>query len=331
MKKKPLKMFLMLLICLIMVCAALVFLAASPAVPLAKDWPQGSKQGVVTLPDAPVKTASSGTIRVMTYNIGYAYGDANNDHLLPPAAVKKNLDDAVIALKEIAPDILCLQEIDFDAHRSGGRDQLAYLQKALGFPFAAYAVNWNKRYLPFPYWPPANHFGRVVSGQAILSRFPILEHNITRLKRPPNPFWYDWFYLDRLAQNVMLDIDGQHVLLWNLHLEAFHRDTRLEQADAIATIVNNTSGPRIIVGDFNDPNAEDSPPPQDNAVTRIIAKTNFAPSPSQEMSFPSWQPIERFDHILFSSDFVVGTAATPSLTTSDHRPTWTDLSWKAPQ
>jgi hypothetical protein len=65
----------------------------------------------------------------------------------------------------------------------------------------AIAINWDKRYVPFPYWPITQQFGRTLSGQSILSRFPIQNHERHVLDRVAGNNWiYNAFYLDRLAQ-----------------------------------------------------------------------------------------------------------------------------------
>ena len=53
-----------------------------------------------------------------------------------------------------------------------------------GFLEGAYAVNWDKRYVPFPYWPPVVHFGEMLSGQGVLSKFPILMNKKIVLQKP---------------------------------------------------------------------------------------------------------------------------------------------------
>lgn len=292
--------------------------------------PPLSNNGIVSYSNHVAKNFD-GILRVVSYNIGYAYGDANNHHLLPAEDVAKNLETAAVALEKLSPDVICLQEIDFDSRRSARQDQLDWLAKRLGYAYAAYDVNWNKRYVPFPYWPPENHFGRMVSGQAVLSRYPILTNRVHVFAKPPNPFWYDWFYLERTAQEVALDLGGRHVRVWNAHLEAFHRLTRLAQAEAFAELVLASEvGPQIATGDFNDPQAEDAAlraPNPDNAVTRFLNATGFSEAlPERDrMTFPSWAPVVRLDHVVYSKEMTAVSSGTLTLTASDHLPVWADL------
>jgi endonuclease/exonuclease/phosphatase family metal-dependent hydrolase len=304
-----------------------VFWAKSPVA----LGPPLSGAGIVSYPGAESKIFA-GTLRVLSYNIGYAYGDANNKRILPQDQVARNLNLAVSALEHLSPDVICLQEIDFDSDRSGRVDQLAFLAQRLGYAYAAYDVNWNKRYVPFPYWPPQNHFGRMVSGQAVLSRYPILANRVHVFAKPPNPFWYNWFYLERTAQETQLDLgDGRSVRLWNVHLEAFHRPTRLAQADTFAKIVGSSDGGfRIVAGDFNDPNVEDDAvgiPYPDNAFIRFLDATDMSEATSKRdgLTFPSWAPVERLDHIVFSKDMTASGSGTENVLASDHLPVWVDL------
>jgi endonuclease/exonuclease/phosphatase family metal-dependent hydrolase len=266
--------------------------------------------------------------RIVTYNIGYAYAEQNNLSTIPQDQVMKNLDAAVEALKAMSPDIICLQEIDFDSSRTYHIDQLQYLADKLGFAQGAYAVNWNKRYLPFPYWPPKNHFGQMVSGQAILSRFPLSEHSLTVFEKPPNAFWYNWFYLERVAQKVIVKLgDETQLALWNVHLEAFDVNTRVKQAKKLAELVNNDPHDfKVVVGDFNDPQVTVKAN-TDNGVFQFIASTKMQSDYelSDEFTFPSWKPVEKLDHIFFSRQLALDEFGVIQTLASDHLPVWADI------
>ena len=78
------------------------------------------------------------------------------------------------------------------------------------------------------------------SGQGVLSRFPIRRNRRVRLPQPvfENPFWYNWFYLNRAVQIVELDVPGeQPVQLFNVHLEAFSQSNREQQARLLKDLV----------------------------------------------------------------------------------------------
>lgn len=76
--------------------------------------------------------------------------------------------------------------------------------------------------MPFPYWPPSNHFGTMLSGQAILSHYPISEGRTHKLTPHLNaPFYYSAFYLDRLLQVIEVSYHDQFVRIMNVHMKAF--------------------------------------------------------------------------------------------------------------
>ena len=195
------------------------------------------------------------TVTVTTYNIGYLSGMTNNKPVVRSDSLfVANLDQAVGLLRRVDPDVIGFQEIDYGGARVRHIHQLDTLATRLGYATAAQAVNWDERYLPFPYGRPAVNFGRTISGQAVLSRHPIRQHVRRVLSRPPQPFFRDAFYLDRLAQIAVIDLGGRPLVVVNLHLEAFHTGTRAEQARQVRALYDTLAArdiPTLVLGDLN--------------------------------------------------------------------------------
>jgi len=193
------------------------------------------------------------TFSIMTYNLGYLSGMANNLPVKPSRELfEDNLKAARKLLNQVQPDILGLQEIDFGSRRSYYMNQLDSL--SMGYQVAVQSVNWDKNYVPFPYWPPAAHFGKMLSGQAILSKFPVATSERIVLPAPEKaPFYYRAFYLDRLIQVTEILINGRAVMVLNVHLEAFDEEIREIQARVVLKVVEQyiTKKPLILLGDFN--------------------------------------------------------------------------------
>ena len=236
-------------------------------------------------------------------------------------------------------DILCLQEVDFRAERTLDINQLEYLAKGLDLPYTAYVVVWNKNYLPWPYWPPTAHYGRIVSGQAILSRFPIKSQDIFYFKKPSaNAFWYNWFYPDKVVQKVTIQWGKKLLGVWNLHLEAFRREARLEQAKVlIDQFQKQTGSAHIVAGDFNsvsayrnDLTAEKKAKLEDRgeSIQLILEETglkNVEGKPPY-FSMPSWDPIKKIDHILYDDfSLQLKQGGNLRLIASDHLPVWAEF------
>lgn len=276
------------------------------------------------------KTTAPDSLTVTTYNVGYLSGMTNNAPVeRSDSLFYANMDQVVQHLREMRPDLVAAQEIDFGGARVAHVHQLDTLARRLGYPTAAQAVNWDERYLPFPYGRPAVHFGRTLSGQALLSRFPIRRHVRTVLPRPPQPFYRDAFYLDRLAQVGVLDLGGHPLAVINVHLEAFEATTRQEQARRVNTLYRRLADagiPALLVGDFNstlstgeaDSTGEAEGPASSRKKTEAVAdrtmqlllkNTDLRPalasrtSASGTATYPADAPSRQIDYILYSPQF----------------------------
>jgi endonuclease/exonuclease/phosphatase family metal-dependent hydrolase len=244
--------------------------------------------------------------RILTYNIGYLSGMTNNLPIAKPKSLFENNMELVLKnLRRIDADLLAFQEIDYDSHRSFNIDQHTEIGK-LGYRYSAKTVNWDKRYVPFPYYPFSMHFGKIVSGQSVLSKYPIVEQERIELERnPDNPFYYDSFYLDRLAQVVKIRIDGHNLVLIHVHLEAFDQATRILQIERLRSIYAKYcyEFPTLMLGDFN------SDPRYENAgITRLeeLINTESAAFDRAEIknTYNSREPTERLDYIFYNTDFI---------------------------
>lgn len=277
------------------------------------------------------------TLTAMTYNIGYLSGMTNNEPVVRPESLfVHNMDDAARLLRRTRPDIVGFQEIDFGATRSYYAHQLDTLATRLGYAASATAVNWDERYLPFPYSiDTAVHFGRVLSGQAVLSRYPIQSHERIELARTSRPAWNDAFYLDRLAQVAEIEVGDDTIVVINVHLEAFEAATRKQQATEVRTIYQRyASRPVLLMGDFNAelPALQDTTQADPDETLRLLLDgTDLRPAfsdsayaaPDSLGTYPADAPTRKIDYIFYTPDriealnaFITGGGPNPP---SDHR------------
>lgn len=323
---KKIKTVILILLIIFLFLSLLLIRAAGPA-----HQPDSTfVKGVTSFSKDKTEADFSGKLRVVTYNIGYASGMLNNQGVVYDRDfILKNLDAAAMVLHEKNADVIAFQEIDFDSQRTFGINQLEYLAKKLDLPFGAYALNWSKKYIPYPYWPPKIHFGRTQSGLAILSRYPILSNDITILEKPGNnPFWYNWFYIDRNVQHVELQAGDYSIHVYNLHLEAFDHETRLGQVHQVAKFFNNKPKHRtIVMGDFNDPQKETLDKKIRDTTTEFGEQTGLTPvfPVGQLKTYPSNGPAEQLDHIFISKHFQVQNMAVLQIDASDHLPVWVEF------
>lgn len=264
---------------------------------------------------------------VMTYNIGYLSGMTNNRAIAKPRELfDENLKKVVSETKKLNPDIIAFQEIDYNASRSYKVNQEKEIAN-LGYGFGATAINWDERYVPFPYWPIPMHFGQVVSGQSILSKYPLKNHQRIVLERVANaPFYRDAFYLERLAQVAMVNLGGTDVVLINIHLEAFDRETRVNQFKEVLSIFNKYKEkyPTILLGDFNSAARNKNSIVQQLFAMDDLGNAAFTKE-NPENTFDTESPFERIDYIFYtknSIEYLSGKVVNSFEQASDHLPVY---------
>ena len=253
------------------------------------------------------------SISIMTYNLGYLSGMTNNKAVdRSEDLFTDNFEAAKTLLEENMIDIASFQEIDFNSDRSYHHDQAGELAEALGYPFIAKAINWNKTYVPFPYWPPSNHFGSIVSGQAILSRFEIKEQSFIDLKKADYPFYYNAFYLDRMAQVAKISVYGKDLILINVHLEPWDADNRKEQVEQLLGLLESYSDlPVILLGDFNATLQGSEHSYEEEVSLRLLKEfgnfknaipdSSYFENEDEYLTFNSEEPSIRIDYIFYDA------------------------------
>lgn len=247
---------------------------------------------------------------LITYNLGYLSGLTNN---LAVDREKKLFDDnlktVIDALKPLNPDFIGFQEIDLGSKRSFKINQVSELAKALSFNQAAITINWDKTYVPFPYFPFSAHFRRILSAQAVLSRYPITNNKrIVLDKVASKPFFYNAFYLDRVAQVSEIKVNNRSFILINVHLEAFDAPTRKKQTEYIQKLLTEyvDKYPVLLVGDFNStvpPIPENPQPTVDILLKTASIKSALPPEALNNpeiATFPSDKPKVKLDYVFYT-------------------------------
>lgn len=258
-------------------------------------------------------------LSIMSYNIGFGAGlNGLKGVTYPKSLIEKNLDTISKTIIQQNPDVLCVQEIDIRSKRSYKIDQVQYIAKKCGYPYVAVAYTWNRYYIPFPFTLDIRkHFGKVLAGQAIFSKYPIKSHVVLALPEVSSkPWWYRFFYLHHVLQIVTIQYKSQTIDIANLHFEAFDKNTRQKQADFVAYELEDTYKklPILIAGDFNAIETqasslifEDEPNNDygsDNTLgffKRIAFLYNATDTIG--FTFPANKPNRQLDHIFYSQNF----------------------------
>ena len=246
--------------------------------------------------------------------------------------MSRHLEQIVALVQAQGVDVLALQEVDRDCLRSAEIDQLTWLREKTGLEHASFATTWDAAWVPHPITaPPSQQYGRMWSGQAVLSRFPIQSQRRHALPQPArNGRLYNRFYLHRCVQELVLDLGGGRTLrVFNVHLEAFDNGNRRAQARILARLLRQCDGEGVCLGDFN------ALPPQASQLSGFLdePETDFHgddtmasllatgwQSLGRGHTFPAHAPSRRLDHVLLSPGLKgTLTEPLPSLA-SDHLP-----------
>jgi endonuclease/exonuclease/phosphatase family metal-dependent hydrolase len=237
------------------------------------------------------------SLRVLSYNIHTGIG---TDGRLDLARVAD-------AIRDTGADVVALQEVDvrWDT-RSDFRDQahdLAGLLRMRMFFAPIYDLD------PLTPGQPRRQYGIV-----ILSRFPVLHtenHEITRLSTvEPNPIPEP---APGFAEVVLL-VDGVRLPVYSTHLD-YRPDPAVRVTQVADMLRIMTSGPKLLLGDFNaTPDAPELAP--------LWQELTAAPT---GLTFPADLPVRRIDYVTMSAGITARSATVPDTLASDHRPVLADL------
>ncbi len=283
----------------------------------------------------------------MTYNVGFASGMANSLPYQPGKKYyEKNMETIQAMLTKERPDFLTVQEIDLDSHRSFHVNQVTAIAQKQKYHAVAYAPNFTKNYVPFPYWPPSAHWGSVNSGQALFSSLPVTGQKIVHLDPPEDySLIYRAFYIGRAIQKIELNLKGKKIFIFNVHLEAWDGPTREKQAAILLDHYRKVKDhPVIIAGDFNVTPSYATQKhnfPDDSygvvdyrgektidiilkekSLKTAVSREDYLKNEKKYMTYTSANPHMRIDFIFYNTFIqkVESRVIAEHVTASDHRP-----------
>ncbi len=199
-------------------------------------------------------------LRVLTYNI----------HVCRGLDQKLDVPRIAEAIRNLEPDVVFLQEVDFNTKRTEGVDQTNELARLTGLQGK---------------FSPAIPLQGGHYGQAVLSRFPLKNSIIHKLDGEPGAE-------QRIAAEHEIDVEGQRVIIATVHLVHDNDESRLKQAHQLKTIFGGRKHPVIIGGDFN---AKPESPVMD-----LFRQGWTGVDSVQGPSFPANKPRIRLDYVLIN-------------------------------
>jgi endonuclease/exonuclease/phosphatase family metal-dependent hydrolase len=239
----------------------------------------------------------SADLRLITWNIHKGIGTDG----------KYRLDRVVKVLRDLEPDVVCLQEVDEGVGRSGYERQSQRLADELGFPYAAMGLNVR--------------VGAGGYGNLTLSRHPLDEVHNVDLTIP-------W---KKRRSGLVTRVRWGHPKGWlvaNVHLGLMHLERRAQVRRLISHLLEGSVAgqPVVLAGDWNEWRSR----LVQDVVHRFgfhIARSDVAGAPWR--TFPSRRPLVALDKILYRDPVrcrhVACVADLWTRTASDHLPLVVDL------
>jgi endonuclease/exonuclease/phosphatase family metal-dependent hydrolase len=235
-------------------------------------------------------------LRVMTYNIHHGEG----------ADGKVDLARIAEVIKQHAPEVVGLQEVDKGVARTQQRDLPAELAALTGMA-CVFSNNFN--YQGGEY------------GNAVLTRLPIERWTNTHLRMlRPNE--------QRGVLQLVVSTNGRKLLFMNTHID-YRRDDaeRMLNVGQFKEILAGYAGlPVVFVGDFN--SLPDSRPHA--AMSELFADVWPLAGEGPGFTITSTNPHSRIDYVWLSKGAPLRPvrAWVPATTASDHLPLVVDLEWR---
>jgi endonuclease/exonuclease/phosphatase family metal-dependent hydrolase len=251
-------------------------------------------------------------MRVATFNI--LHGRTVGDGVDP-----QRLRDCV---RRLDPDVLALQEVDFEQPRSDRADLTAAAAEAMGAVEHRFVAAISGT--PGATWMAATGYeqpGTAAYGIALLSRFPAACWQVVRLPRIPLRFP---MYLPGPNRVMMVDEEPRAAVIAQLHTPlgtltvanthlSFVPGWNRRQLRRLINDLRGFPGPRLLAGDLN--------------MTPVAVRRWSGMRPlAIAATFPAKTPDRQLDHILTDNDCLRGGATEAELMPiSDHRPLVVDL------
>jgi endonuclease/exonuclease/phosphatase family metal-dependent hydrolase len=260
---------------------------------------------------------SSGLLRKIGINIPRPRAEAVAQNLKTAARIFS--DNTLLP----QPDILALQEADKATGRAGGQHVAATLANELGVPYVHVGAGIPRGVPPEQreWWL---NFEEQISlhdpgdtGVALLSRLPLSE--IERIDLP----WHQCAWRPRLAMSATVELGGQRVRLFNVHVDPHGPlDNQHQQVEALLEHAEQHGAPRVIMGDFNTLSKQKA-----MEIRRLLESRDYStPFPTGTATWRGAGLRYHADWIFVNGLNVKRWGVVKPLNVSDHWPIWAEVS-----
>ncbi|MDY0217061.1 MAG: endonuclease/exonuclease/phosphatase family protein [Bacteroidales bacterium] len=261
MKKKPLKMALIISLCVLLSIA--IYFAVVIIYALASDYKPDLELDlkVENIQASPELKPDSSEFSILIWNIGYAGLGEQEDFFYDGGtktrpkksdylSYRKGISD--LLEKQNKADFILIQEVDVYSRRTFYDNQLDVLSNVLKDYNYSFAKNYDVKYVPLPLLNP---MGKVNAGMATFSKFK--PYKVKRIGFDVNFVWWKRiFMLDRCFIASHYKIGDKELVVMNLHNSAFDDDNilkpvELQRVKEYATEAYKNGCYVILGGDWN--------------------------------------------------------------------------------
>lgn len=252
-------------------------------------------------------------VRIVTFNIAHGRGLNPIQGITSADRLRRNLARIGDLLLRLKPDIVALQEIDQRSRWAGNFDQLDFLGRHTGMPYAVFGIH-NRR----------EGLINLAYGNALLSRHPILTSETVSFGQ--RSIGEKGFIF------AEIDLGGRRLPVVNLHLHYRSRGHRFQQLDQLLAFLREKRRAHggewpslpIVCGDFNTPGSAGD-------VTAALLRHlqdlgDYTLLPRKGGTFPSPLPARLLDFVLVPPRARSPRCHVVRTMLSDHRPVMVDFS-----
>jgi endonuclease/exonuclease/phosphatase family metal-dependent hydrolase len=232
-----------------------------------------------------------------------------------------NVDQIIAFLKDLNPDILCLQELRYPHLPVSQDDIQKHIASSLGlYSYCEIAQTWNNRY------------GIYSQGNGIFSKYPILEKTSFFLQESkPKPV--DASDEGRIYVEATINANGKQLTIGTTHLSYTKRfvttQKKKTEVEKLLKIVKEKSGNYILAGDLNSR-------PYSWTIKQIsktlkhcgpnLTNNSWTVIPFDYKGFHETELKWRLDYVFASKELYISSAKILKSNLSDHLPIFVEFS-----
>ena len=216
-----------------------------------------------------------GQFRIMAFNIAKCFVYKGGIRFSDRQEVVTRLEEICDIIRNANPDVLCLSEV---VHECGpcNLDQVHFISQRTGLAYWAFGENFS---FGLPFY-------RIVSGNAILSRYPL--HSIANIDlagRKP-------FLITKNNRRALLaEVEVPEVKalkVWSIHNDSFNLSNNFNQVKQ--ELAYDESDRVVMAGDFNTT-------PDSDSMRLIQQSDRFSGIFNGPKTFPSHSPNKTIDYV----------------------------------